>query len=45
MRNRLTHGYDSIDYDIVWAVMRHDLPLLLEALRETVGDEGENLPD
>jgi uncharacterized protein with HEPN domain len=29
MRNRLIHGYDSIDYDILWDAITKNLPLLL----------------
>ena len=32
LRNRLIHGYDSVDFDILWEVVRHDLPPLIEAL-------------
>lgn len=28
MRNRLTHGYDVIDFQIVWKTIQEDLPLL-----------------
>ena len=28
MRNRLTHGYDTVDLDVVWMVVERDLPLL-----------------
>jgi uncharacterized protein with HEPN domain len=28
MRNRLTHGYDTVDLDIVWKVVERDLPVL-----------------
>lgn len=28
MRNRLTHGYDTVDVEIVWRTVRHDLPVL-----------------
>ena len=31
-RNRLIHGYDTLDLDIVWAIVANDLPQLLEAL-------------
>jgi uncharacterized protein with HEPN domain len=26
MRNRLSHGYDRIDMDLVWATIHNDLP-------------------
>ena len=32
MRNRLVHGYASVDHDIVWAVVTSDLPELLRHL-------------
>ena len=32
LRNRLIHGYDSVDLDIVWQVIRRDLPPLIGAL-------------
>ena len=32
LRNRLIHGYDVIDFDILWAVIREDLPPLIKAL-------------
>jgi uncharacterized protein with HEPN domain len=32
MRNRLIHGYDQVDHDIVWAVVTNDLPALVAAL-------------
>lgn len=38
MRNRLVHGYASVDHDIVWDVVSADLPALtgaLERLLET----------
>ncbi len=28
MRNRLTHGYDTVDLGVVWMVVARDLPLL-----------------
>jgi uncharacterized protein with HEPN domain len=33
-RNRLIHGYDSIDFDILWAIIQNDLPLLITRLKE-----------
>jgi uncharacterized protein with HEPN domain len=32
MRNRLIHGYDSVDLAIVWQVIRVDLPVLIPQL-------------
>ena len=32
MRNRLVHGYASVDHDVVWAVITADLPALVAAL-------------
>ena len=34
MRNRLVHGYDVIDYDLLWDTVTNDLPPLIEALRQ-----------
>ena len=39
MRNRLVHGYDVIDFDILWAVIQQDLPPLIEALEQIVNEE------
>lgn len=38
MRNRLIHGYDAVDLDIVWAVVKDDLPPLIAVL-EAGGDD------
>ncbi len=32
MRNRLIHGYDFVDYDILWQTVTEDLPALVAAL-------------
>lgn len=32
MRNRLTHGYDAVDLDILWEVIAKDLPPLVQRL-------------
>lgn len=32
MRNRLIHGYDGVDYDILWDVLQNFAPNLLGAL-------------
>jgi uncharacterized protein with HEPN domain len=37
-RNRLIHGYDSIDFDILWVIVQQDLPLLITQLEKTLQD-------
>jgi uncharacterized protein with HEPN domain len=34
MRDRLIHGYDKVDLDIVWEVVQADLPPLVAELRQ-----------
>jgi len=33
-RNRLIHGYDSVDFDILWAIFQNDLPELISQLEQ-----------
>jgi len=33
MRDRLSHGYDSVDYELLCNAVRDDVPLLLETAR------------
>ena len=33
MRNRLSHGYDRIDYEIVWKTVCNDLPELYRLVK------------
>ncbi len=39
LRNRLIHGYDTVDFDILWQIVSQDLPGLIESLREVLGEE------
>ncbi len=32
MRNRLIHGYDRVDLDILWTIVQDDLPALVREL-------------
>jgi len=32
LRNRLIHGYDEVDFDILWQIVSRDLPRLIEIL-------------
>lgn len=36
MRNRMIHGYDQVDFDILWDVIELHLPPLIEQLRDIV---------
>jgi uncharacterized protein with HEPN domain len=36
-RNRLIHGYDSVDFDVLWAIVNKDLPHLIAQLEEILG--------
>jgi uncharacterized protein with HEPN domain len=36
LRNRLIHGYDAIDFDILHAILQSDLPLLVVQLERIV---------
>lgn len=33
-RNRLIHGYDDVDFDILWDTIQLDLPPLIEQLKD-----------
>jgi uncharacterized protein with HEPN domain len=37
LRNRLIHGYDQVDCDILWLIVRDDLPPLVDELRKSLG--------
>jgi uncharacterized protein with HEPN domain len=39
LRNRLVHGYDAVDADILWDIVQQDLPPLIEQL-EAIVQEG-----
>jgi uncharacterized protein with HEPN domain len=38
LRNRLIHGYDEVDFDILWAIVTKDLPPLVNSLSRIVSD-------
>lgn len=35
-RNRLVHGYDMVDYDIIWSTVTEDLPPLISELEKII---------
>jgi uncharacterized protein with HEPN domain len=37
LRNRLIHGYDQVDFDILWRIVSRDLPALVRELDKIVG--------
>lgn len=39
MRNRLIHAYFDIDYDIVWAAINDEIPLIIPVLEELIASE------
>jgi uncharacterized protein with HEPN domain len=39
MRNRLIHGYDTIDPAILWDTIQEDLPPLIEQLRQALAGD------
>jgi len=39
MRNRLIHGYDSVDLDVLWDTIEVDLPPLIAALKKILEQE------
>ncbi len=43
MRNRIIHGYDAVDDELVWDTVQGKIPSLLEQLSALLSDEGENL--
>ncbi len=36
MRNRLIHGYDVIDFDLLWSTIKTDIPTLIVAIEEAL---------
>lgn len=39
LRNRLIHGYDQVNFDILWAILRDDLPPLVAQLERVLDQE------
>lgn len=39
MRNRIIHAYDTVDFEIVWDVVRKDLPELKKKLKAIVSNQ------
>ncbi len=42
LRNRLIHGYDTVDFDILWEILTGDLPPLVVRLEHILADQGDD---
>lgn len=38
LRNRLIHGYDEVDFDVIWSTVGKDLPVLISHLESNLRD-------
>ena len=38
LRNRLIHGYDQVDFDILWQILTRDLPRLLPEIEQVLSE-------
>lgn len=39
MRNRIIHGYDSVDDELLWQTIQHNIPALSKHLEQILGTE------
>ena len=40
MRNRLVHGYDQIDLEVLWQTLEQDLKPLIDSLEKILSNDG-----
>lgn len=40
MRDRIIHGYDNVDMQIVWSVVKNEIPRLKPVIRQILQDYG-----
>jgi len=40
MRNRVSHGYFAVDWDLIWATVQQDLPALLTQVNALLTEQG-----
>ncbi len=38
MRDRIIHGYDNVDYQIVWEVVKKDIPAIKPLVQKVLRD-------
>lgn len=36
MRNRIVHGYASVDYEIIWETIKNNIPYLIKELEKAI---------
>jgi len=41
MRDRIIHGYDNVDYQIVWDVVKKDIPMIKPLVQKVLSDYKE----
>ncbi len=41
MRDRIIHGYDTVDLEIVWDVVKKDIPQLRPQIQQILADYAE----
>jgi uncharacterized protein with HEPN domain len=41
-RNRLIHGYDQVNLEILWQIVTHDLPSLVRELENAIRKTGDD---
>jgi len=41
LRNRLIHGYDSVDHGVLWDIITLDLPPLIDQLQIIIDQESD----
>jgi uncharacterized protein with HEPN domain len=44
LRNRLIHGYDEVDFDVLWKILHEDLPQLITELERILDPKGRDAP-
>ncbi len=41
MRDRIIHGYDNVDYQIIWEVVKNDIPAIKPLVEKVLSDYKE----
>jgi uncharacterized protein with HEPN domain len=43
MRNRIIHGYDVVDEEILWDAVKFKVPILTEQISAILGETNEDI--